>query len=226
MLVCTVYAGWRGPKLFGNSEFSVRQRTILHYDSVGCLTKWILWNYNIALTCLLFCLAEMHSKPPPLLFLSQQDSITNIYIYVSRHAKRDLMGIAQIIDHGQPVQSAHSDHSQNFSLLADFLCIKWYFYLTKLSLWNCQTVSIGLCLLHSHFDYFILEFQLGPFLHDGSHIYELLPGKIGLKAYKWWIIPSQSPDYGSIRSIFIQQAKLSKLSIQDFGWLYWGLTPL
>ena len=36
------------------------------------------------------------------------------------NAKRDLMGIAKSIHPSQPVQS---DHSQNFSLLADFLCI-------------------------------------------------------------------------------------------------------
>ena len=45
------------------------------------------------------------------------------YKYVTRHAKRDLMGTAKSIDPGQPAQSAQSDHGQNFSLLADFLCI-------------------------------------------------------------------------------------------------------
>ena len=35
--------------------------------------------------------------------------------------KKDLMGIAKNIGPGQPAQA---DHAQNFSLLADFLCIK------------------------------------------------------------------------------------------------------
>ena len=34
------------------------------------------------------------------------------------------MGIEKSIDPGQTTQSAQSDHSENFSLLADFLCIK------------------------------------------------------------------------------------------------------
>ena len=37
------------------------------------------------------------------------------------HTKRDLIGIAKIIDPGQPAQSAQSDHGRNFLLLADFL---------------------------------------------------------------------------------------------------------
>ena len=43
------------------------------------------------------------------------------YIIVTHHSKRDLMGIAKSIDGGQPAQA---DHGRNFSLLADFLCIK------------------------------------------------------------------------------------------------------
>ena len=38
--------------------------------------------------------------------------------------KGDLMGIVKSFDSGQPAQSAQADHGQNFSLLADFLCIK------------------------------------------------------------------------------------------------------
>ena len=38
--------------------------------------------------------------------------------------KRDLTGIAKSIDPGQPAQSAQADHSQSFSLSADFLCIE------------------------------------------------------------------------------------------------------
>ena len=48
-----------------------------------------------------------------------------IYVYVTNHIKRNLMGTAKSIDPGQPVQSMQADHSQNFSLLVDFLCIKW-----------------------------------------------------------------------------------------------------
>ena len=35
------------------------------------------------------------------------------------------MGIAKSIDSGQPAQSTQVDQGWNFSLLADFLCIKW-----------------------------------------------------------------------------------------------------
>ena len=35
--------------------------------------------------------------------------------------KRDLMGIVKSID---PVQSVQADQGKNFSVLADFLCIK------------------------------------------------------------------------------------------------------
>ena len=38
--------------------------------------------------------------------------------------KKDLIGIAKSIDRGQPAQSRQADHGRNFSLLADFLCIK------------------------------------------------------------------------------------------------------
>ena len=44
-------------------------------------------------------------------------------VYVTHHAKRDLMGIAKNIDPGQTAQSAQSDHGRYFLLLADFLCI-------------------------------------------------------------------------------------------------------
>ena len=54
-------------------------------------------------------------------------------ISVTYHAKRDLMGIAKSIDLGQPAQSAQADHGRNFSLLADFLCIKSKFFLAKYS---------------------------------------------------------------------------------------------
>ena len=47
-----------------------------------------------------------------------------IVTFVIHHAKRDLMGIAKIIVPGQPAQSAQANQNQNFSLLADFLCIK------------------------------------------------------------------------------------------------------
>ena len=40
------------------------------------------------------------------------------------------MGIAKIIDPGQPAQA---DHGRNFSLLADFLCIK-----VPLAVENCR----------------------------------------------------------------------------------------
>ena len=42
----------------------------------------------------------------------------------AHHAEKDLMGIAKSIDPGKPAQSAQADHGRNFSLLADFLCIK------------------------------------------------------------------------------------------------------
>ena len=42
---------------------------------------------------------------------------------MTRHAKRDFMGIAKSMDPAQPAQSTHADHGRNFSLLADFLCI-------------------------------------------------------------------------------------------------------
>ena len=45
-------------------------------------------------------------------------------INVTHQAKRDLMGIAKSINPGQPAQFTQSDHGRNFSLLADFLCIK------------------------------------------------------------------------------------------------------
>ena len=44
--------------------------------------------------------------------------------YVTHHAKRDLMEIANSIDPGQPALFAQADHGRNFSLFADFLCIK------------------------------------------------------------------------------------------------------
>ena len=52
----------------------------------------------------------------------------NLYMYaktcLTHHAKRNHMGIAKRIDSGQPAQSAQSDHSRNFSPLAEFLCIR------------------------------------------------------------------------------------------------------
>ena len=45
-------------------------------------------------------------------------------LFVTHHAKRDLMGITKNIDAGQPAQFAQSDHGRNFPLLADCLCIK------------------------------------------------------------------------------------------------------
>ena len=41
-------------------------------------------------------------------------------IYVTHHAKRDLVGI---IDPSQLAQSVKAEQGQNFLLLADFLCI-------------------------------------------------------------------------------------------------------
>ena len=43
---------------------------------------------------------------------------------VTHQAKRDLMRIAKSIDPGQPAQSTQAVHGRNFSLLADFLCVK------------------------------------------------------------------------------------------------------
>ena len=44
--------------------------------------------------------------------------------FVTHHSKKGLVGIAKSINPGQTAQSAQSDHGRNFSLLADFLCIK------------------------------------------------------------------------------------------------------
>ena len=55
--------------------------------------------------------------------LWHKSTVTNRFINVTHHVKRDLMGIAKSIDPGQPAQSTQPDHCQNFSLLADFLCI-------------------------------------------------------------------------------------------------------
>ena len=38
--------------------------------------------------------------------------------------KKQPYGIVKSIDSGQTAQSAQSDHSRNFSLSTDFLCIK------------------------------------------------------------------------------------------------------
>ena len=46
------------------------------------------------------------------------------YTYMTDHAKRDVMGIAKNIDPGQLAKSAQAAQGRNFSLLADFLCIK------------------------------------------------------------------------------------------------------
>ena len=45
-------------------------------------------------------------------------------IYFTHYAKRDLLGIAKSIDPGQLAQSDKADHGGNFSLMADFQCIK------------------------------------------------------------------------------------------------------
>ena len=45
-------------------------------------------------------------------------------IFVTQQAKRDLMRIVKNIKPGQPAQSTQADHGRNFSLSADFLCIK------------------------------------------------------------------------------------------------------
>ena len=50
------------------------------------------------------------------------DNLRKRYTNVTHHAKRDLMEITKNIDPDQPAQA---DHSRNFSLLADFLCITW-----------------------------------------------------------------------------------------------------
>ena len=44
--------------------------------------------------------------------------------FVTRHVKRNLIGIAESVDRGQPELSAQGVHGRNFSRLADFLCIK------------------------------------------------------------------------------------------------------
>ena len=46
-------------------------------------------------------------------------------VNVTHNAKRDLIGIAKSIEPGQAARSARTDHGQIFSLLADFMCIKW-----------------------------------------------------------------------------------------------------
>ena len=55
------------------------------------------------------------------------------------------IGIAKSTDPSQSAQFAQSDHGRNLSLLADFVCIKWKLYPTKLSLWNNRTVSACAC---------------------------------------------------------------------------------
>ena len=50
---------------------------------------------------------------------------THEYVHICDPSReKDLMEIAKSIDLGQPAQSAQADHGRNFSLLADFLCIK------------------------------------------------------------------------------------------------------
>ena len=44
-----------------------------------------------------------------------------LFLCMTHHTERDLMGIAKSIDSGQPAQS---DHGRNFSLLADFPYLK------------------------------------------------------------------------------------------------------
>ena len=43
---------------------------------------------------------------------------------MTHHMKRDLKGIKKSIYRGLSAQSAQADHGRNFSLSADFLCIK------------------------------------------------------------------------------------------------------
>ena len=56
--------------------------------------------------------------------LRKQDLLHLCETFVTRHAKRDFMGIEKSIDPGQPAQYAQSDQNRNFSLFADFQCIK------------------------------------------------------------------------------------------------------
>ena len=95
-------------------------------------------------------------------------------INVAHHKKRKLIGIAKSIDRGQPVQSAQADHGRNFSLLADFLCIKWQIF--------CGLSDIS-NVLNSHFEimqlyqlvlalFLFLLFHLGvPFSREGSQTF-------------------------------------------------------
>ena len=53
-----------------------------------------------------------------------QKNERSLLSYATHHAKKDFVGIEKSIDSDQPAQSAQSDHGRNFSLLADFLCIK------------------------------------------------------------------------------------------------------
>ena len=53
--------------------------------------------------------------------------------------KRALMEIAKSIDPGQPAQSVRADRGQNFSLLADFLCINPLLH--RYSFWRINTTA-------------------------------------------------------------------------------------
>ena len=45
------------------------------------------------------------------------------FTFVTHQAKRDLMEIVKSIAPGQPAQSTQGGHGQDFTLLADFLCV-------------------------------------------------------------------------------------------------------
>ena len=45
-------------KLFASFKFSSCRRTILHHDSLGCLSKWILWIHNKIFSCLVKSMDE------------------------------------------------------------------------------------------------------------------------------------------------------------------------
>ena len=47
-----------GAKLFASFKFSACRRTILHHDSLGCLSKWILWIHNKMFSCLVKSMDE------------------------------------------------------------------------------------------------------------------------------------------------------------------------
>ena len=50
-----------GAKLFASFKFSACRRTILHHDSLGCLSKWILWIHNKMISCLVKSMDESNT---------------------------------------------------------------------------------------------------------------------------------------------------------------------